>query len=169
MNLMIIEEQKKAAYTVGISEMMVCEEPNTKIVTYALGSCLGVTVFDPVAGVGGLIHIQLPLSKIDPQKGVERPCMFVDTGIPLLFEEAYRFGALKKRIQLKVAGGAHFMESDCKFKIGERNFSILRKMLWKNSVLIEGQDVGGTISRTMSLDVGTGEVTIRSGTETWTL
>ena len=117
----------------------------------------------------GMIHIQLPLSKIDTQKAEQRPCMFVDTGIPLLFEEAYRLGAVKSRIQLKVAGGAQFLDSGGKFKIGERNFAILRKMLWKNSVLIDGQDVGGSISRTMSLDMALGEVSIRSGNETWIL
>ena len=169
MSVMILDAPKKVAHTVGISEMKVCNDPGTTIVTHALGSCLGVTIFDPVVGVGGLIHIQLPLSKIDPQKAQSRPCMFVDTGIPMLFEEAYRWGAVKRRIQLKVAGGAQFLDSEGKFKIGERNFTILRKMLWKNSVLIEGQDVGGTISRTMSLNVETGEVTIRSGSETWVL
>lgn len=169
MKQMILEAPKKTSHTVGISEMAICRDPNVRIVTHALGSCLGVTIFDPVVGVGGMIHIQLPLSKIDPQKAHARPCMFVDTGIPLLFEEAYRLGAVKNRIQLKVAGGAQFLDSEGKFKIGERNFTILRKMLWKNCVLIEGQDVGGTISRTMSLDVGTGDVSIRSGNETWDL
>lgn len=166
---MIIAEKKQVSHTVGISEMKVCKDPQARIVTHALGSCLGVTIFDPLAGVGGMIHIQLPLSKIDPRKAVERPCMFVDTGIPLLFEEAYRLGAVKRRIQLRVAGGAQFLDSNARFQIGERNFAILRKMLWKNSVLIEGQDVGGTISRTMALDVATGEVTIRSGNKTWVL
>ncbi|MFT5368514.1 MAG: chemotaxis protein CheD [Candidatus Latescibacterota bacterium] len=169
MNPMILEEQKKVSHTVGISDMKVTNDPNTKIVTHALGSCLGVTIYDPVVGVGGMIHIQLPLSTIDVQKGIDRPCMFVDTGIPLLFEEAYRLGAVKSRIHLKVAGGAQFLDIGGKFRIGERNFAILRKMLWKNSVLIEGQDVGGTISRTLFLDIATGEVTIRSGNETWVL
>lgn len=169
MSVMMMQTPQKVSYTVGISEMRVCKEPEARIITHALGSCLGVTIFDPVARVGGLIHIQLPLSKIDPQKAAERPCMFVDTGIPALFEEAYRLGAVKRRIQLKVAGGAQFLDSNGKFKIGERNFAILRKMLWKNSVLIEGQDVGGTLSRTMAIDVETGEVTIRSGQDMWIL
>lgn len=165
----MISERMATSYTVGISEMQVTNTPGTRIVTHALGSCLGITIYDPIVRVGGMIHVQLPLSAIDLKKSVERPCMFVDTGIPLLFETAYRLGAVKKRISLKVAGGAQFLDSNGQFKIGERNFTILRKILWKNDVLIDSQDVGGTISRTMALDVDTGAVTIRSGSETWTM
>ena len=88
--------------------------------------------------------------------------MFVDTGVPMLFEAAYRMGAAKSRIILKVAGASCILDEKGTFKIGERNYAVLRKMLWKNNVLIAAEDVGGAIPRTMSLEVATGSVTIKS-------
>ena len=148
--------------TVGIAEMAITRSTAELLVTYALGSCVGVTLFDPVAGVGGMIHCMLPLSKIDPKQAQENPAKFVDVGIPALFREAYRLGAQKHRIVVKVAGGSRIHDDNGHFKIGERNYMTLRKILWKNNVLIESEDVGGSLSRTMYLDVGTGQVTVKA-------
>ncbi len=87
--------------------------------------------------------------------------MFVDTGVPLLFSEAYRLGAQKDRIIVKVAGCSQILD-DKMFNIGERNYMILRKLLWKNSVLINAENVGGNDSRTLYLDVTSGLVTVKS-------
>ena len=149
-------------HTIGISEMKLSDQGDDILVTYSLGSCIGVTVYDPVACAGGMIHCMLPLSKIDPKKAQVSPCMFVDTGIPMLFEEAYRLGAQKSRIVLKVAGAGRILDEQGTFKIGERNYTVLRRILWKNNVLIAAEDVGGTISRTMSIEMGTGRVIIKS-------
>ena len=133
-----------------------------QIVTHALGSCLGVTIYDPVAQAGGLAHLMLPLSKINPQKAAVWPCMFVDTGIPLLFEAVSRLGARRERIVVKVAGGAQALDRNGQFRIGQRNYAILRKLLWKNDLLIQSEDVGGANARTMTVDVATGQVTLKS-------
>jgi chemotaxis protein CheD len=106
----------------------------------------------------------LPSSAIDPAKGAENPCMVVDTGLPSLFHECYKAGALKQRLIVKVAGGACVNgDSDNDyFQIGKRNFVVLRQLLWKNGVLIKAHDVGGSCSRTLSLDIASGQVSIRS-------
>lgn len=134
------------------------------IVTHALGSCLGVAVHDPVACVGGLLHVMLPLSTIDPVKADRNPFMFVDTGLPKLLIECYKAGAKKQRLEVRAAGGAdsHNGQENDMFQIGRRNFIMLRKLLWKNGLLLKSYDVGGTYSRTMSLEIGTGEVTVKS-------
>ncbi len=149
-------------HSVGIADMAISEKKSDQIVTYALGSCLGVVVYDPVACVGGMVHTQLPLSRINPEKATRDPCMFVDTGVPVLFKACYGLGAQKNRLVVKVAGGAQTLDVEDQFRIGERNYAILRKILWKNNILIKGEDVGGTLSRTLSLDLGTGQVTVRS-------
>ena len=95
------------------------------------------------------------------EKAHLNPYMFVDTGIPALFNAAYRLGAKKHRIVLKVAGGSRILDEKGVFNIGKRNYTILRKILWKNGVLIDAEDTGGACSRTMYLDVGTGWVGIR--------
>jgi len=148
--------------TVGISQMIVSKDINDTLITYSLGSCLGVTIYDPVAKVGGMIHCMLAMSKIDLQKAAEKPSMFVDIGIPLLFKSAYALGAEKTRIKLKAAGCAQLMDPKGMFKIGQRNYTVLKKLLWKNNMLIDGESIGASVSRTMILDMKTGITKIKS-------
>lgn len=148
---------------VGISDMKVSNNPDEVLITYSLGSCLGVIIYDPVAKVAGMLHSMLPLSKIDPHKATASPYMFVDTGIPLLFRQAYSLGAEKNNIIVKAMGCSSLLDEKGFFKIGERNFTVLRKLLWKNNILIEKQDIGGSMSRTVSIIVGNGDVKIKSG------
>ncbi len=149
-------------YTIGISEMKLSNQIDDILVTYSLGSCIGVTIYDPVVHVGGMIHCMLPISKVDLQKSKIFPCMFVDTGIPLMFNEAYRLGAQKERIVIRVAGCSKILDDKGLFNIGERNYITLRKLLWKNSLLINAENVGGNDSRTLYLDIATGKVTVKS-------
>jgi chemotaxis protein CheD len=148
--------------TVDISDIRVTRDPDAVLITYALGSCIGVILFDPVLKAGGMIHYMLPNSEISPEKAAEKPAMFADTGIPLLFEEMYKLGCEKKNIITKVAGGGKLYEDNGRFDIGKRNYTILRKMFWKNNVLIKAEDVGGAMSRTVRLVVRTGQVFIKS-------
>jgi chemotaxis protein CheD len=136
-----------------------------RLVTYALGSCLGVCLHDPVAGVAGLLHVMLPTSAVDAARAATSPAMFVDTGVPLLFKECYRRGAAKERLVVKVVGGARQAEheDDDSFQIGKRNVLALRKLLWKNNVILRAEDVGGArVSRTIYLDAATGALRVRA-------
>lgn len=151
--------------TVGMCEMTVTTDLEQTLVTYSLGSCVGVSLFDPEAGVGGLIHCMLPLSKTDPEKAKARPAMFTDTGFIALLNEVVEQGACLSRLVVKVAGGGAPMDSAGRFKIGERNYAVLRKLLWKNNLLIAGEDVGGTKPRTMRVQMSDGLVTVSSGGE----
>ena len=128
------------------------------VVTHALGSCLGLVVFDPAAKVGGLLHAMLPLSSINPEKARDNPAMFVDTGVPLLFTALFEKGAMKSRLTVKAAGCGNPMGKNEMFKIGERNYTVLKKLLWKNNILLKAENVGGTASRTIHFEVDTGLV-----------
>lgn len=147
---------------VGVSDFKISTRPDEVIITYALGSCLGISMYDSIAKVGGLLHVMLPLSKADPEKAKAKPAMYVDTGLNLLLKELYKAGAQKKNIEISVAGGASMSKKggDDYFKIGKRNFTVLRKLLWKNRFIISNQDVGGRKARTMSLRMLDGLVTI---------
>ncbi len=150
---------------VGMADMKVTAQPDETLITYALGSCLGIIVHDPVARVAGLLHVMLPSSEIDAAKAKTQPAMFVDTGVPLLFKECYRLGARKERMTVSVAGGSFAGKSDAddSFQIGKRNMIALRKLLWKNGVLISADETGGVQqSRTMSVQVGSGIVSLRT-------
>ena len=152
-------------HTVDIADFAVSNDPNTTLVTYSLGSCIGLTIWDPQARVGGMLHYMLPDASINPEKAKSIPAMFGETGIPLLFRSAYALGAVKGRLIVKVAGGAQLLGDSQLFDIGKRNYLILRKLLWKNGVLIEKEDVGGSLSRTIRLEIGTGRFTMRRGGE----
>lgn len=135
-----------------------------RLITYALGSCLGIVIYDPVANVAGMLHVMLPTGTIDAQKMQDKPAMFVDSGVPILFKECYKLGAKKERMIIKVAGGAHAGASEeaDRFQIGKRNMIALRKLLWKNGVLVHANDTGGIqTSRTMWVDIATGDVTLK--------
>ncbi len=147
---------------VDIADLQVAKDPKVDLVTYSLGSCIGVAIWDPEVRVGGLLHYMLPQSSISPEKARLNPAMFADTGIPQLFRSAYELGAVKKRLIVKVAGGSSLLDDNGTFNIGKRNYIILRKIFWKNGILIDAEDVGGSISRTMRLEVATGRVTIKN-------
>lgn len=141
---------------VGISDMKVSNKPDDVLITYSLGSCIGVVIWDPVAKAGGMLHYMLPDSSLDKEKAQAKPFMFADSGIPLLFKETYKYGALKNRLIVKVVGGSQIMDNAGIFNIGKRNHAVLRKMFWKNNIIIAKEDVGGTGNRTVSLEIGTG-------------
>lgn len=150
---------------VGIADCRVSADQADTLVTYALGSCMAVAIWDPVARVAGLLHYMLPDSSIDASKSRERPFMFADTGIPLLFRTAYDCGAGKRRLVVRVAGGAQVIDDHGVFDIGRRNYLALRRILWRAGVLIHAEDVGGTVSRSVRLDVRTGAMWVRTGGE----
>ena len=85
---------------VGVADMKVSNNQGDSILTYSLGSCIGLIIYDPVARTGGLLHYILPESKIDKTKAKKNPFMFADTGIPKLFETAYQFDAKKNRNEI---------------------------------------------------------------------
>jgi len=148
-------------YIVAVGDMKIGRSRDL-VVTHALGSCLGLMVYDPVEKVGGLLHAMLPLSKINPQKAEANPYMFVDTGVPALFKALYEIGGQKPRMVVKAAGCGNPMGKSEMFKIGERNYTVLKKLLWKNNLLLETEDVGGTASRTVHFEISTGQTIISS-------
>ena len=146
---------------VGVGDMKVSNDPEIVLATYSLGSCIGLTIFDPISKVGGILHYMLPESKIDAVKAKKNPYMFGDTGIPLLFKESYKLGANKNRLKVKVVGGAQILDQNGLFNIGKRNYLILRKLFWKNNVMIDFEDVGGNVNRTLKLEINSGKTILK--------
>ncbi len=142
---------------VGVSDMKLSTSASDVLVTHALGSCIGITIYDSEAGVGGMLHFMLPQSRIDEKKAANNPFMFGDVGIPRLFREAYKLGAKKENLRVVIAGGAQVLAKSDFFAIGKRNEIMARKMFWKNNVLIAAEHVGNVIPRTLYLEMKTGE------------
>jgi len=150
---------------IDISDCRISNNPEDVLITYALGSCIAVILYDPAIKAGGLLHYQLPLSEISPDKAKDRPAMFADTGIPLLFQMMKMFGSKKKDLIVKVAGGGQIADENGTFNIGKRNYVALRKIFWQNEVVIAAEDVGGTKSRTVKLYIQSGKVVVISNNE----
>lgn len=152
----------KTRVTINISDAAVSQDVSEVLVTYSLGSCIGVSLYDPAVHIGGMLHYQLPESKMDEQRAAQKPLMFADTGMKILVDKMISLGASKKRMQVKIAGGAAMAIGPKGFDIGKRNYLAIRKILWKNGMFIDGEDVGGSSPRNMYLNIETGEVTIRT-------
>jgi chemotaxis protein CheD len=148
---------------VGISDCQVSVEPDSELVTYALGSCIAVSVWDPMRRIAGMLHYMLPESSMDAHKAETHPYMFADTGIERLMKAACDKGADRRRLVVRLAGGAQVLDPQGVFNIGKRNYQAARKMLWKYGMLIASEAVGGEVSRTVRLTAEDGRLRVKEG------
>lgn len=146
---------------VGIADMKICRGPG-KLITYALGSCIGICFYDPMIRLGGMVHIMLPNNM---ENGNSNVFKYADTGIPATLRKMEVFGGTRSRLVCKIAGGARMFEvqgSNSIGNIGQRNIETVKKVLAKEGIRISKEDVGLNYARTLLLDAETGVVTVRS-------
>ncbi|MFO0614681.1 MAG: chemotaxis protein CheD [Polyangiaceae bacterium] len=143
---------------VGVGDMKTSADRQVEVVTYALGSCLCLVVYDPVAKVVGMLHAMLPEVLSAPHREHDNPAMFVDLGIPLVVRACLHLGARSRRLVLFAAGGANmgFPTSRGEAGIGERNITAMDRALADLGLVLSGADLGGTLSRKVSVSVATG-------------
>ena len=146
---------------VGIGDMKLSRGDGT-IITYALGSCIGISFYDPVIHLGALLHIMLParFNATDPNV-----FKHADSGIRETLRKLSAFGMVKSRMVVKIAGGAKMFEisGNSDFgNIGQRNTESVKKVLREEGMRISGEDTGGSYARTMVLNLVTGDVVIRT-------
>ena len=146
--------------TIGIADMKMARDTGT-LITYALGSCIGICLYDPIIKLGALVHIMLPLNM---ETGRTNTMKYADTGIRETVRQMEAKGASKARLTAKIAGGAKMFEiTGGSFgNIGQRNIESVHMVLKREGIRLLKEYVGGTIARTLSFDVATGEATIRS-------
>ncbi len=151
-------------HTVGISDLKVCKSPDV-LVTYALGSCVGICMVDELTGVGGLSHIMLPDST-QSLSGKDMPMRFADTAIPMLIDRLVSLGANRGRLRAKIAGGAvMFAAANDRFNIGERNIVAVTEALKKANIPIVAKDVGLDYGRTVFFYPETGVMEVKAATK----
>jgi chemotaxis protein CheD len=103
----------------------------------------------------------LPESSMDREKARKTPAMFADSGILLLFRQSYQLGARKERLSVKAVGGAQLLDENGVFNIGKRNYLAMRKIFWRNNVMVTAEHVGGSVNRTVRLEMSTGQVFVK--------
>lgn len=146
--------------TVGIADMKFARQTGI-LITYALGSCIGISLYDPMIKLGALIHIMLPERVGTGDRAIFK---YADTGLAETLRKLEILGARKNRIIAKIAGGARMFEmqdSNMLGNIGARNTTAVKQILSTAGIRLMGSDVGENFARTMSLDVSTGIVNIR--------
>lgn len=156
-----------SSITIGIGDLKVCRAPDF-LITYALGSCVGVCLLDNVTHIGGLSHVMLPESN---SPNASNPMRFADLALPMLLRQMESMGASRARLKAKIAGGATmFATANDKFNIGERNVAAVKKFLMANRIPILAEDTGLDYGRTQLFYPATGVMEIRAaakGTKTF--
>ena len=146
--------------TVGIADMKIAQGSGI-LITYALGSCIGLCFHDPRLKLGALLHITLPMNM---ETGRKNPMKYADTGIRETLRQLEAKGASKSRMTVKIAGGAKMFEVNGGNlgNIGQRNIESVHLILRKEGIRLMAEDVGGTVARTLLFDVVSGQGCIRS-------
>ena len=147
---------------VGMADFKVSRSPAT-IISYGLGSCIGVSLYDPQTKIGGLLHIMLPDSK--QSRATDNPAKFADTGIPLMLDEVLKMGASRSRLVAKMAGGAQmfaFANATDVMRVGSRNVAASKEILQKLGIRLVGEDTGANYGRTVQIDLTNGVYTVKT-------
>ncbi|WP_211745924.1 chemotaxis protein CheD [Paenibacillus sp. Marseille-Q4541] len=155
--------EQKNMIKVGMADLNIITEPGV-IRTTGLGSCVGVTLYDPVTKIAGMAHVMLPSSSI-AREGILNKAKYADTAIVELVERMTNAGASSFRLVAKMAGGAqmfHFAGAGDTLRIGPRNTEVCKQMISELRIPLLAEDCGGSHGRTIDLDRDTGVLTIRS-------
>ena len=142
---------------VNFSESKISTNPSETLVAFSIGSGIGVSMYDPVTGVGAVLNFVLPDSaKIQTDRAAHLPCMFADTGMQTLLDELNDIGVKIDTMKIVIAGGAHILDQPSEFNIGLKNHQAITSILSRQNLTLYHEDIGGSTRRTLSLDIRTG-------------
>ena len=150
--------------SVSIGEIVVSRVANDVLVAYGLGSCVSISLYDPDKRVGGMLHALLPAS-LGKGDAASHPEKFVDLGVPLLLDQVEKLGAMRRRLIVRLCGGAHMLSNPGiknTLNIGDRNVEAARTILKNLGLKIAVEETGGSSGRTAKLYMATGQVTVRT-------
>lgn len=151
--------------TIGIADLNVGRD-NDILVTYALGSCVGICLYDSDKKIGGLAHIMLPLST-EASSPADNKRRYADTGIAELVQIMTMKGANTSRMTAKIAGGAQmFSVSSSVFNIGERNVTAVKQILANYRIRLLAEETGANFGRTVFFHTNNGIMEVRAATKT---
>jgi chemotaxis protein CheD len=145
---------------VGLGEYAISKNPEDVLVSFGLGSCVGISLYDPIHKVAGMLHAVLPENNGSDKTSTK----FVNSGVPILVELMVKAGASRNHLILRMAGGSNMLTATPlgkTFDIGTRNVSAAREIFKQMNMRIQGEDVGGNIGRTVRLYAENGRMTVR--------
>lgn len=148
---------------VGMADLNTCSSPDN-LITYGLGSCVGVALWDSTTKIGGLLHLMLP-SSVEIKNSHANVAKFADTGIDELISQMQRKGANRNRLKAKLAGGSTMFQVSGKenvMNVGTRNIAAAKTKLNELRIPIVSEDVGGNFGRTVTFYAENGEFHIKA-------
>ncbi|MDD5092898.1 MAG: chemotaxis protein CheD [Dehalococcoidia bacterium] len=151
---------QESTVVVSLGEIKLSKDPQTVLTCLGLGSCIGLCMYDPIAGVGGMAHIVLPFSN----NGAAGNAKFADIAIPQLLQAMREHNAVRSRLITKLAGGAQMIKPGTadNFNTGQRNIEAVKQILADEAIRVSAAEVGGSRGRSLKLFVGTGKVMVKS-------
>ena len=146
---------------VGIADGKIAKSPAV-LISYALGSCVGICLYDHQLKVAGMLHILLPYQKVAVNQS--NVYQFADTGIKKLVQELQKgYGVKRERLTAKIAGGAEmFQQAQAETGIGEKNIKAVKAALKSEGIPIAAEDIGKSYGRTIVFLAQTGTLEVRS-------
>jgi chemotaxis protein CheD len=142
--------------TVRMGEIEVSKRKGDELVARGLGSCIGLALIDGKSGVAGMAHIVLPQSNGSDSE----PGKFADLAVPALIALMQTAGAIARRLDAVLAGGARMFELG-EMEIGARNADAVKSELARAGVKVHAAETGGNRGRTLRLTVGEFAVTVK--------
>lgn len=162
---MIAQQQaskRETLLVIGLGELQVSNEPGITLACLGLGSCVGISAYDPVVRVGAMAHVVLPIGEGPP--GDKSPAKYANHAIPLIVSSMEKLGAIRRRIVVKIAGGAKIIstiKSGSLLDVGERNIEAVKNQLVVNQLVLSAEDVRGSMGRSLWLDIETGVTRVK--------
>ena len=154
--------KQASTIVVGLGEIKIANDPFAILTCLGLGSCIGISAYDPIAKVAGMAHIVLPCS--NGRSGPPSP-KYADIGIPHLLEQVSQQGAITSRLIIKIAGGAQISKAaglEDSFKIGQKNSDAVKEFFGQIGMSIKAADIGGDYGRTMKMYLESGNTIVTS-------
>lgn len=161
----MVQQWKQSEVVVGIADMKIAQGEGQILATYALGSCVGVCIYDEVLKIGGLLHAMLPRAGGES----DTPYRYVDTGLPKMIQALRVKGVAPERMKAKMVGGAKMFGYQVTVDgedIGTKNVKMVRQMLLQYRIPLILEETGGGMGRTIRFSLDNGWVTILNADKT---
>jgi chemotaxis protein CheD len=159
---MIAAQRTAEATAVGMAEIGICFGPDGVLIARGVGSCVIVCAWDPTTRVGGMAHVVQPR---DPAAGETGNIRYADQAVPVLLGRLRSAGAEDHRLVIKLAGGASLLLQTRRTgdePLGTQNVRAVEAALLRYGLLARASSVEGTCGRTVTLDLATGQLHVRT-------
>jgi len=150
---------------VGIGKLEVSKK-NRVFVARALGSCVGLAMYDKKKKMGGMAHV-MPPGNAPVKEGVI-PARYAVNSIDQLIQQFSREGISKEKLMAVIVGGGNVLRRKYD-TIGADNISAVSRQLKGKQIEIKANSVSGTQRKSARFDVGKGRIFVAAGDDNETI